>query len=58
MTMRLWVRLIAFQPHDQGSSLVEYALVVSFIALSVIAALRFIGVRVDVNLREFIDAIW
>ena len=56
--MRLWVRLVALQHHDQGSSFVEYALVVSFSALSVFAALRFIGVRVDVTLREFIDAIW
>lgn len=56
--MRLWVKFIAAQPHDRGSSLVEYALVLSFIALAAIAALRFIGVRVDVNLRQFIDAVW
>jgi Flp pilus assembly pilin Flp len=56
--MRLWAKLSALQPFDQGSSLVEYAVVVSFIALSVIAALRLIGVRVDLNLREFIDALW
>lgn len=57
-TMRWWVKLIALQAHDEGSSLVEYAVVISFIALSAIAALRLIGVRVDVNLRQFINALW
>ncbi len=56
--MRLWTKIVAFRTSEAGSSLVEYAMVISFIAFAALAALRIIGVKVDLSIREFVDALW
>jgi Flp pilus assembly pilin Flp len=56
--MRLWTKIVAFRSSEAGTSLVEYAMVISFIAFAALVALRVIGVKVDLSNMEFVDARW
>jgi|GEM_PF-4927566 len=53
----MWWWKLARLLGDDGSSLVEYALVLSLTALVSIAALEFIGVHVNLDLREVARAL-
>ena len=53
--MNVWTVIVTTQRTDDGASFVEYALTISLIVLSSLAALRIIGVQVDLDIRQLID---
>ena len=53
--MGLWTSIALGARTEEGSTFVEYALVISFILLSSLAALRMIGVEITLDVRELIN---
>ena len=53
--MGLWTNIQAAPSAEEGSTFVEYALVISFIVLSSLAALRMIGVEVHLDVQQLIN---
>lgn len=53
--MGLWTSIALGVRAEEGSTFVEYALVVSFIVLSSLAALRMIGVEVTLDVRQIVN---
>lgn len=52
MTMRLWVAAQSRLYSEQGASLVEYALLLTLIAVVAIGAIQLIGNQVTTNLNK------
>ena len=53
--MRVWATMVSWLSVERGGTWIEAALAVSFIVLSSLAALRMIGVRVDLDFQQLID---
>ena len=49
----LWLQ--AFQRHEGGQALTEYAMILSFVVLLLVVLLFFFGAQVELTYREILD---